>query len=165
MNDDFINEINVVVKSMIFICQNRHAFFTNSTNALHNINIEYNLLNSEPNEGEDDNYYYENLMIDTVKIKNTFFSIGKKTLFLQNEYNVLSGNESILSGFLNSERYHNYELNGIINFALKQDVKKKIKKQQKTNMRIISKSYLTLYLLKMFSSIPEEITIVILSYI
>ena len=164
-NNDFINEINIVVKSMIYIYQNRHAFFTNYTNLLYNINIEYNFVNNEGNNERNNNVYYENLIIDFVKIKNTFFSIGKNTLFLQNEYNVFSGNESILSGFLNDERYENYEFNGIINFALKQDVKKKIQKQHKKNMRIISKSYLRLYLLKMMKDIPEEIMIMILLYI
>ena len=119
-NNDFINKINIVVKSMIYIYQNRHAFFTNYTNLLYNINIEYNFVNNEGDNERNNNVYYENLIIDFVKIKNTFFSIGKNTLFLQNEYNVFSGNESILSGFLNDERYENYEFNGIINFALKQ---------------------------------------------
>jgi hypothetical protein len=164
-NKDFINEINIVVKSMIYIHRNRHAFFTNHIHKLSIVDVEYDCSN---NDNEDNgNNYYDNFNFDyTVKIKNTFFKIGKNSVSLQNEYDVLSGNESILKGLLNDDKSRNsYKINEMISYALRQpNFEKKILKHKK-NMSIISKSYLSVYLFKFFKGIPEEIIIMILLYI
>ena len=165
-NKDFINEMNIVVKSIVYIHRNGHAFFTNHMHKLSIVCIEYDHSN-EDNEDNNNDYYYDNFNFQyIVKIKNTFFTIGKNSVSLQNEYNVLSGNESILKGFLNDDASNkNYNINRMINYASRQpQFEKKIIKHNK-NMSIISKSYLSVYLFKFFRSIPEEIIIMILLYI
>lgn len=160
-NKNFMNEINIVIKSMIFICQNRKSFFANYTNILFQVNIEYNCLdNNEYNYNDNFNFNY------VIKIKNTFFSIGKKNLSLQNEYNILNENVSLLNGLLTDAMSNYYEtLNAMINCSLKRTNLKKVIVKTRKKMSVISKSYLKIYLLKFLKNTPEEIINTILSYI
>lgn len=143
----FLNKMNILVKSMIFICKHRNVFFTSNKKLLYDINIEY----------------YSSTNLHTLQIKNTFCSLGSQTLSIQNEYTIVDNRyNTSKSGMLNESK--NEAAIDLMNYFLKAvNTEKKVCKQE-YNIKLIAKSYLKVYLMRMIS-LPEELVDIILLFI
>jgi uncharacterized membrane protein YciS (DUF1049 family) len=149
IKQDFLNIMNYLVKSMIFICKHRKSLFINQKKYLRIVTINYIVAEEEYN-------------VDThVQIINMFFALESKTYCLESSF-IISNfqNEILHEGFLSDNN------NGNITYYFLTDVvsiPKKIKKKE-TNFRILIKSYLKVLLLKIIT-LPEDIINLILLYI
>ena len=155
----FVNKLNIVLKSMIFILENRYHFFTNDVKLLKIVNIEYPLNENHFNDG----YNYH------ICFKNTFFLLAKRSLCVQNSYSIFKSNsistKIILSdGIINEISRHEKDIiSKVLSSFLTQDKKKSLYMK---NFRIICNSYLKIFLDNILSDVlPSEILDVILLYV
>ena len=151
-NEDFVNEMNCFVKSMIFICKHRKSIFVDQKKTLRIVNIKYIVP-----EDEADN-------IDkNVQVTNIFFLLTCKTHCLESSFVISNLQNEILHKGLLGVQNNNRVTYYLTSFVSLPNIQKQISKKEK-NFRIVMKSYLKVLLLKIFH-LPEDIINTILLYI